>query len=518
MAAPHVAGAWAALKQAAPGASVDTVLAALQQSGKPITDFRNGVIKPRIRLLGALARLLPERPFLETVTPSSGGLGQQLTVTVTGLNFGSGTSVSFGAGVTVEQTSTVSATELTATVVIAEDADSRCSRRDGGERLRGERNLVGRVPGHAPAAVVVVALRGQAARPGREGQTGCPPADGALDATFKVTVEPGSGARTVTQLELWRSPAAAAGTRSRPAPPGSSAPQQGSTARSSTPATEASASPPATDKASTCSPATPPKPLHPRRPNPAPRRHGRRLKHNRRHDPQRTTDSERRQPAAGAPRTDAERDRDREQLPERRNRQLWRRHKRHRDQRRLPDKPDRHRRDRRQRDAFGAARRHRQQPRRSQRHTRRRLHHHPAAASLSLRYEGKLRDRVGKGNGMPPPTAPSTRPSRSPSSPAAAPAPSPSSSSRRSPAAAAGTRSRPAPPGSSAPQQDSTARSSTPATEASASPPATDKASTCSPATPPQANSPPAPKSGSAPSWPTAQAQPPTRPSAHHRQ
>ena len=70
MAAPHVAGAWAALKQAAPSASVDTVLAALQQSGKPITDFRNGVTKPRIQLLGALARLLPERPFLETVTPS----------------------------------------------------------------------------------------------------------------------------------------------------------------------------------------------------------------------------------------------------------------------------------------------------------------------------------------------------------------------------------------------------------------------------------------------------------------
>ena len=122
MAAPHVAGAWAALKQAAPSASVDAVLAALQQSGKPITDFRNGVIKPRIQLLGALARLLPERPFLEAVTPSQGGLGQQLTVTVTGMNFGSGTSVSFGAGVTVEQTSTVSATELAATVVIAADA------------------------------------------------------------------------------------------------------------------------------------------------------------------------------------------------------------------------------------------------------------------------------------------------------------------------------------------------------------------------------------------------------------
>ena len=39
------------------------------------------------------------------------------------------------------------------------------------------------------AAVVVVALRGQAARPGREGKRDAAP-DGALDATFKVTVEP----------------------------------------------------------------------------------------------------------------------------------------------------------------------------------------------------------------------------------------------------------------------------------------------------------------------------------------
>ena len=54
MAAPHVSGAWAVLKQAAPAASVDAVLASLQQSGKPITDSRNGVVKPRIQLFGAL--------------------------------------------------------------------------------------------------------------------------------------------------------------------------------------------------------------------------------------------------------------------------------------------------------------------------------------------------------------------------------------------------------------------------------------------------------------------------------
>ena len=122
MAAPHVTGAWAALKQAAPSASVDEILAALTQSGKPITDPRNGVVKPRVRLLAALAALMPGRPFLESVTPSDGGLGQRLTVTVTGMNFASGTSASFGTGVTVEQTSTLSATQLAATVVIAADA------------------------------------------------------------------------------------------------------------------------------------------------------------------------------------------------------------------------------------------------------------------------------------------------------------------------------------------------------------------------------------------------------------
>jgi subtilisin len=201
MAAPHVAGAWAALKQAAPSASVDTVLAALQQSGKPITDFRNGVTKPRIQLLGALARLLPEMPLIESVTPSSGGLGEQLTVTVTGLNFGSGTSVSFGAGVTVGQTSTVSATELTAKVVIATNAalgarDVTVVNTSGESTTLSGGFLVTPPP---PS----LSLRYEGKLRDRVGKgNGMPPVDGALDATFKVTVEAGSGARTVTQLEL----------------------------------------------------------------------------------------------------------------------------------------------------------------------------------------------------------------------------------------------------------------------------------------------------------------------------
>ena len=57
MATPHVAGAWADLKETTPGASVSTVLSALQSTGKPITDADNGVVKPRIRVLSASTRL-----------------------------------------------------------------------------------------------------------------------------------------------------------------------------------------------------------------------------------------------------------------------------------------------------------------------------------------------------------------------------------------------------------------------------------------------------------------------------
>ena len=54
MAAPHVAGAWAIIKQRAPSASVTSVLSALRTRGLPVTDFRNGITVPRIRILQAL--------------------------------------------------------------------------------------------------------------------------------------------------------------------------------------------------------------------------------------------------------------------------------------------------------------------------------------------------------------------------------------------------------------------------------------------------------------------------------
>jgi len=54
LAAPHVAGAWAILKQKKPTATVTEVLNALTTTGLPIADPKNGIITPRIRVNQAL--------------------------------------------------------------------------------------------------------------------------------------------------------------------------------------------------------------------------------------------------------------------------------------------------------------------------------------------------------------------------------------------------------------------------------------------------------------------------------
>jgi hypothetical protein len=63
MAAPHVAGAWALLKEHTPSASVNTLLSNLQSTGLPVTDTRvaGGVTKPRIRIADA-AGISPQGP------------------------------------------------------------------------------------------------------------------------------------------------------------------------------------------------------------------------------------------------------------------------------------------------------------------------------------------------------------------------------------------------------------------------------------------------------------------------
>jgi subtilisin len=79
MAAPHVTGAWAILKQQSPQATVSEVLTALQTTGLPLTDPRNGVTTSRIQIfyaLGGQPRVM-EFPY----APNGSGLTFTLIVT-----------------------------------------------------------------------------------------------------------------------------------------------------------------------------------------------------------------------------------------------------------------------------------------------------------------------------------------------------------------------------------------------------------------------------------------------------
>jgi hypothetical protein len=125
MATPHVTGAFALLKQASPGATVDQMLGALQTTGVPTTDTRtNGTVtKPRIRIAHALSALVPSTPSVTSVSPGTGLPGQSIApVTITGASFQSGATAGFGAGVTVGSVTVNSATQITASISIATSA------------------------------------------------------------------------------------------------------------------------------------------------------------------------------------------------------------------------------------------------------------------------------------------------------------------------------------------------------------------------------------------------------------
>ena len=91
MATPQVAGAFAVLKQALPGAEVSVFLNALQSTGLLVTDTRagGGTVKPRIRVDKALIALVgnpaPTLTALSPTTAVAGGPG--FTLTVDGVNF-----------------------------------------------------------------------------------------------------------------------------------------------------------------------------------------------------------------------------------------------------------------------------------------------------------------------------------------------------------------------------------------------------------------------------------------------
>src|SRR5437773_1410620 len=105
MATPHVAGAFAILKQATPTATVDQLLSALQDAGLPVTDARNSITKPRIRILDALSEL-PALQF-DSATYSVGEGEGSATITVT--RTGSTTDVSAVQYATSNGTSTAPA-------------------------------------------------------------------------------------------------------------------------------------------------------------------------------------------------------------------------------------------------------------------------------------------------------------------------------------------------------------------------------------------------------------------------
>jgi subtilisin family serine protease len=67
MAAPHVAGAWAALRSRKPSATHAQILSALESTGQPVFDPLNGLTRPRIRVHVALNALVP---ILTSVTAS----------------------------------------------------------------------------------------------------------------------------------------------------------------------------------------------------------------------------------------------------------------------------------------------------------------------------------------------------------------------------------------------------------------------------------------------------------------
>ncbi|MBF0608294.1 MAG: S8 family serine peptidase [Candidatus Magnetobacterium sp. LHC-1] len=67
MATPHVAGAWAVLKQAKPSATIEEILDALVKTGLSITDGRNNITKSRIQVDAAAKALTSGGPATKKV-------------------------------------------------------------------------------------------------------------------------------------------------------------------------------------------------------------------------------------------------------------------------------------------------------------------------------------------------------------------------------------------------------------------------------------------------------------------
>jgi subtilisin len=88
MATPHVTGAFAILKEAAPTATVSQMLSALQKTGLPVRDTRSGggIAKPRIRIVDALGQLPSVQFSSANYTVNERSRSVRITVRRTGVH------------------------------------------------------------------------------------------------------------------------------------------------------------------------------------------------------------------------------------------------------------------------------------------------------------------------------------------------------------------------------------------------------------------------------------------------
>lgn len=104
MATPHVAGAWAVLKQRAPSATVDQILNALTSTGVPVLDTRNNITKPRINVAAAVNVLGGgAQTYALSVAKAGNGTGT-ITSSPGGINCGSDCTENYSANTIVTLT------------------------------------------------------------------------------------------------------------------------------------------------------------------------------------------------------------------------------------------------------------------------------------------------------------------------------------------------------------------------------------------------------------------------------
>src|SRR4029450_9538305 len=144
---------------------------------------------------------LPAVPTITSVSPNAGSAGTSLTVSVTGSNFQPGASASFGGGITVNSTTVLASTQLS--VAIAIDSAAAIGVRDV-KVTNPDGLVVTSAAGftvNPPAPTLSLSFLGKLRDKVGPNATAFWP-DTALDGTFRVTVQGGSGPRTVTRIEL----------------------------------------------------------------------------------------------------------------------------------------------------------------------------------------------------------------------------------------------------------------------------------------------------------------------------